>query len=1081
MKLKKTKSILFLFSIPLATSSIVVRSSIVNENNILESKTNSNTNTLDTTNTIVRNTMVNSIGYNDAPQNFSQVNPLFQTNSSPSIATSYGYLGYWKSKNVLFMTSYSGFLIWWQDLRNNNLVKNFYASNNLTITNANIQEFAYLEKKDAIVILMGDKLENQSIVMIDAKTGLLWNPTVDNSINVTSSPIYSVKSVMGQSFEPLTRLYKISDDTIIGTKLGDYSTYKNSMKITLGDKTANSSVSQIILPNIGSSESDLLIGIIKASNNRAMALIRDTNETESNNKTYKLKVRLIDISDLTNSSSYKAIKELSNTYISSANESDNSYMNFSYIYNGKIYLLTGNKNQRILNELSISNDSINENITNRLDLSNYEINTIVADSGNNVLYIGNKATNNQSVAGYIDLNKSITYQSMIKSSSSTINPYYVVPVLEKIGNSSRQNVLYSDSSQIMKLMYRNSSNETIFVPSSTTISLIDRDWNMFGNITKNSSWFTNRMASNLNWSDVSSAISFSEWKSNTSTSIQGSMTNKSNDDYGWTELIIKVTYNWSFDTTQKSSFEIPVYINGFYQLKESFQFQFVTSENVDSTKWKNIQELMNTKFAKDITKQDVFDNFWIGTIKDKNGNNVTINQDMFSISYSNNYDQLNVILKLPSNSFPTGFPHLNYVYQFSGFLSISGYDLSVKSDNDIKNITSQLYPSELTKEKVLDFLNIGTKIKKDISYWDINISNQDDINGTATVSIKYNYEKDNDIPDKNNFPISRFNVVENKQISTFKNLKNSFNNINVSIADVTSNLLPSDIWQQYLDYLNGTTSTSSLIENLKIDFVNVKNVKIQILNEDSCDADKMLKLNLIIEDNAPIDVYYSGNQLPKNDSDKLLFSSKIKEYLTQLNLYPLTLEWNITTTDKVFEVLGPDGNYIQQVDNIYYIDVREIQNSDYILSKNQYAKDVDERMLSKLIQIQGYTYTFQDYEVNNDKGYILATLKLSLDKTKETTNIAKTTNQNFLRKIYVYNFKLPLPDYINTIIYSVIGTIGIVGIIWSISFVLYVRRNKKYSKLGKDQNLLSEKRKKQKLWEKKYILSKKIQEKNTKK
>lgn len=1083
MNFKKIKIFLLLSSLPLTFFIFTISSHFLSKNSVAkkENKTNLDINQLNSN--VARNTHVNSIPRNEAPSDFGQTQPLFQTDSSQAIVTNFGYLGFWKERNVLFMVSYSGFLIWWQNLSINPIIQSYYQENSLTLTNLFVKEFAYLDKKNALVILLGDNLNNQSIVVIDAKTGLLWNPIVDNNINITNAPIYSVKKLLSDTTDeqPFTRLYKVSDDTVIATKLGNYSTYKDSVKITLNSGTNNSSISKISLPNVGNNENDLLVGIIKASSNRAMALIRDANETNSGNKTYKLKVRLIDTNDFENQKSYKNLTELSNQYIADSDDTNNSYMNFSYIYNNKIYVLTGNTNQRTLNELSISNDEINENKTNDLDLSNYGINTIVADSTNNILYIGNKTTKDQSVAGYVDLTKKPIYQSMVISSSTRINPYYVIPVLEKIGNSSRQNILYSDSSQKMKLMYRNLKQDTSFTPDNLTISLIDRDWDVFGNITKNADWFLNKMASNINWNDVSNAISFSSWKSNTTTPIQGSMTNNSNNDYGWTKLIIKVTYNWSFDTTQKASFEIPIYINGFYQLKENFKFQFVTNSNIDETKWNKIQELMSTKFAKNITVDDVFNYFWIGNIKDKNGNNVSITKNMFSLSYSQNYNQLSVILKLPWNSFPDGFPYFNYVQQYNGFLSIEGYDLSIKNDNAIANVVNKIYPSELTKNKVLDLLNIGSKIQKNLDYWDIEINNIDDLMGDATLTVKYKYQMDTNIPDINNFPVSRFNVVENKKITTFKNLKNSFNFMKASIKDVTSNLLPSEIWQEYQNYLSNLSSTSLLIKNLNVNFTNINNIKIELLNANSCDADKMLKLSLTIKDDAPINVDYSGNQLHKNDEDKLLFSSEIKRYLTQLNKYPFTLNWSITTLDKIFEIQGPDGTYIQQVDNVYYIDVRKINDTSYLLSKNQYANQVNEEMLSKLIQIQGYTYAFQDYQVNNDKGYILATIHLQIkndSSSKLNLNLTNKINQNFERKIYIYNFKLPLPNYVNVIIYLVIGILSLVIIATSIAFCFYMRKNIKYSELGQDQKLLVEKRKRQELWNRKQRLSEKIKKEN---
>lgn len=110
---------------------------------------------------------------------------------------------------------------------------------------------------------------------------------------------------------------------------------------------------------------------------------------------------------------------------------------------------------------------------------------------------------------------------------------------------------------------------------------------------------------------------------------------------------------------------------------------------------------------------------------------------MISLSYSSDLSSLTVNMNLIGVNFRIGIASNKVIFShiYTGFLSTTDYSVSSKSNTEISEYTSTIYPSQLTQQNVLDnFLTTGSGLRNQLSDWTISISKVSDYDGTVKIT-----------------------------------------------------------------------------------------------------------------------------------------------------------------------------------------------------------------------------------------------------------------------------------------------------------------------------------------------------------
>lgn len=1043
-----------------------------------------------TTTSIPRNTQTNHLVQETNyphPENYYWYYPLAITDGSPAIITDYGYFGIWNDRqNAAHMISYSGYKMWGMKFYENPFIKDFCAKNNISLDSSNqsyvMRQWIYSREKDALILLLTKSNgADQIVVALDAKTGLMYNPKVDNELNVIKYPIVRINSLSLQS-----KFFELSDESILTYEVAYNWGKKQAQKIVFSDGTLVASDFNVSTDYSGRFD---LMNIIKGKLNHNYVVLRD-----KNNNDIKVSVVDNDMNIIPGTSTVNISRYINN----GTDVNNNSYINFQYVNKKSnneedIYFLSGNSTTRTFHKLTFSNNNLQE--VDELNLAGFGINTITVDPYLNIVYIGNNASPIASIMGYIDLNKqTMRYESLLSTTSTTFDKYWIMPILENPKGHTRKQMFWylkgdKNHENLPQVYIKNdTTNEFDLYPHKPI--LFGRKHTYFSDITKQN-WFVEKMQKNISDSDLLKFVYLDSTigsRFSLDLNPKATITNrKSDEQYGTFSYNLSISFSWFYDPTFTVQYDFPIYLNGFYKINaDNYTFNWVTSTTVDSTKYMKIEELKKTKYAKDVTRKEVLDYFWTGSIKDKNGDPITITENMFTVDGNwGTLDKLNVTFILPSNLMPQGFPKLKQTNRFDGFLSIQGYETNPKTQSEISVFASTIYPSQLTKQMVIDnFINVGSNIKKDLSYWDFTISNIDDMNGIATISLKYKYEIDSSIPGIDSFPVSQFQVFNNYQISSFKSVGSKINDTPFMV-NFEGNSLPSEIWNQYLSYKNGNSSSSILMDNISFSMVPKNSLEISLLNADTCDADEFLRLSIKIVLGTETNIEYDGNQLEKTQNNKLVFNQNVENFVINNNLdyYPYIIEWGIKTKDKYFKVFGPDGNQLKQENNVYSINLKDYSdNNNLLINDSMEVDDISLETISKLIDSSGYDIFVVYSEKNQERGYwkvqynliVKNDLSTIYSKRMNLKNDSSSQIKNSNRTIYIYNFKVPNPSFLIAS-YSVLIILGIIIVSsFGIWFSIWTRRKIRYNKLKIDPRDRKRKEMQLKHIERKYELTKKI-------
>lgn len=1026
-----------------------------------------------------KNTATNQIIL-DKPQNFGAYSPLAFSDNSKAINTDYGYFGISSDKTKFYLTSYSGFLIWGQNIKDNIFLKRFYTDNNLTITNVKIKGWEYIQSKDVLALFVGDDSHNnQSLILLEGKSGLLYKPTLDDYYNVTKANIIKID-------DGYSRMFQLTDGSLIFQK-SNMQLNEEYIDIYISNDGSLNLTKKTFQNGNTNLQDKELITLIKAYDGKNLMVIKDKNPTPSNSNAYKQYCVLVN-DELTSINSTNTVTI--SDYIDTAN-SNNSYLNwgFSRKINNNIefYVFTGDTKSRNIEQITFENNQISKK--NTIEMYQHDIRSVTINKALDRIFISNTSSDDGTLYGYIDLTKEKKeFKSLAWVQQGTIPVYDLIPVWET-PNGIDQNIVILDktNSNIMQFMKKRETDG--YDISNSTFSLISRQYDFYNKIKSENSFERDRMPDQLSINNFNWGVGLTGNHSQLNTRMDY-VKISNNNQKGVLHGKLRISYNWFFDTSKRSEFEIPFYFNGFYKPESAFNLTWVTDSNVDSSKWNKIEELRRNKFAKDVTRNEIFNNFFVYTIKDKNNQTFNITENM--ISYNGNYgnlDKLSVTINFPQDKFPIGF-NLRYSHEFSGFKTTDGYQLNSKNDSEINKTTSKMYASQLTLQHVLDnFLNLGSKIKKDQNYWEFSIQ-YDEFKGEAIISLKYLYEKDTEITNNSDFPKERFNVYTNKRITTFKKLNDKFS-YHPTITNIDNgSYLPSEIWSQYKMFESGKTDSSILIDNLSFSLSDKNDLLIECTNENSMDSSQKMDLILTLKNDSVLNVDYDGTIFSTTSDKKLIFDDKLKKEFTNNNIpYSYTLEWSITTANKYFNVVNINGDVLEAENNTYFIDI-EKEKELFDIPSDVYADQITDDEIKGLVESSGYDVTIVERVVDVGVGRAEWILELELQDPPLVPNIAsyyKGESNNLIedrnfegnnyRKIVVYNLKVPSPLAVKIMNYSLMGVGVLFGLVIASFTTVWIIKKNLYQKKSVNKIVDMENSKKMVQMRKKDLITKQIKQK----
>lgn len=1076
MKLSKNSKLLILAVLFPAYFSMAFISNKTNESCLLNTNGNSiskDSSKLDGVQNTSTSSTYNHTNYftqTTIPSSYSNYNIFAQTNRSMLTQTNKGALGLSSDKKTIIFTSYSGQIIWSQSLSSNSLIASFCAKNNMTASNLSVKEWTYLTNngsKNLVAFMVSDNTK-EAIITIDLDNGLFAPDNKDNNFVFNGDNVFKVLDS-----NDYTRMFQIGSNSIIVLKKD----WNQSPKlITYNFSTNYISIENLTISYANSNTREIASFIYAGS--KTFALVIDKNGTQSGNQV-NFSQYLVSISLSGNKLTLSTETKLDSSYkISGSSTSLPSIENFktTFFYkkennDTKVFVLTGSNGNNFIDACKFTNTSNLSKISST-SLAGYNVNSVTYSPTFNKMYIANSSSNTNVYLCSLDLSSDSPKLSTIQqSTSSGEKKYFLVPILE---DSSKEFLIQSSNSN--SPIYMSFSNGS-YSNTGTTMSIKSwtYDQKIFTDIGKAYA------VSGINLNVIKKYLKMNSINANIS---QADVSR--NPQFGTIKYVVGVTYNTIYDSSIKSSFNITFNINGLAK-NSDYSFTWIDSDSTGSDisdKVAKIKNLKTTKYANQISVDDVYSNFFKYSIIDNKGQSVSITRDMISLSYPNNFDgTLKVSINLSSLNLPIGTDSSKIIVTktYTGFLSANNYSASSKSDKDINNFVKNIYPSDLTKDQVINNFLTTSVLKSDSDSWNVSITNVDDFNGTVTISASYVNAK-SQIPSSDQLPQNFFdkfnNIINNKTFTGFKSLLSvSGINSKPSMEDLTSSTdqntyLPSEIWNQYLDYCTGSSGIKKsdviLLNKLKSSMTNVDDLIIDKNSAEVIDADSSstsnqfsqgyIKFNVTLRDGAKTNINYTGSQFKHSSDGYLLVDNNL---LSKIN-FPYTITWNIDTYNKYFLLKDENGNIIESntdSPNVYKIDLNSIHNLINGINNSTYSTSVTIDEISKLINTEGYNYTIS-LDNNLKKGYTKVTINLSL-KDKPLTNSDLSSNPNFTKTIFIYNFKIPMSLSAQVSILLVLALAISAIVIFLVSQGRWWAKKIKYKKLS--SNISYEKAKNKKL------------------
>lgn len=636
--------------------------------------------------------------------------------------------------------------------------------------------------------------------------------------------------------------------------------------------------------------------------------------------------------------------------------------------NSKIYagFMSDNFNVSIsLSYTSLQSDLELTNFTGILDASasdaksydtnNSQVSSLTIDNIQNKAYIAFKTkTGTNCPIGLYDPQQKNTTTSGILSSDVTNPTDYMDANIIWFGDNNNSQLLLAktkDANQKMYGLYKdsNSSNAGLKLQEISMPTLKNINDTI---VEKN---FTNYLPADFTDTNIESLIQYDGY-----TQVTG------NDTVG--ENQFKVTYDNTKDTYYNAdnangilSFQPTVTFKKWWLNNQTYDvklnpltvnnltkdsdklFRLVSSEGVDQQKWIKQQEILQNKYANQITADEIINYFFkFGDKQNITAANVQINYvnnstyktqtpladtKYITASINNSEGTMYIVYNNPLSTNSTNSIDKAGSYTFN-------FKNNIKSYNKIQ-VNQTLYNSlrttkslvGATKQDIINVLDLSNGYSTALKDWEItglfDGSNANDVdiwNGIPDITIKYIKRQGVD-PDDSILPDSAIpnnnNLKINSSNGNFVSLKSQFTTY--TSDDDEDDYLTSGLFKFNLSHANTLASGKSLdyvqskIDNIlspsltiKNNVVSYQNVKKEIVEAD----DNHMKIRLSIPKNATTNIEFGDSYLVLNDTVNTLITN---DSATQ-NMFN-TLEFDLIIKDVNYSLnynLGKDVDAISK-------------------------------------------------------------------------------------------------------------------------------------------------------------------------
>lgn len=998
-------------------------------------------------NNIIKNSNDTISNYNanlDGITNFGSYSPLYYDANTAPTTTADGIVGLSTDKTTLILTSYSGSIIWANDLKNNQVIKDYYL-NNFQTSSLDGYSIITFEKYDinenVLVVLFGDSNNANSIVLtIDLKTGNIFN--TNNKYAIERIWNYKPNAIFNLSSDKVILIQ--ADGTTAQQAFNKYDIVQinDDGALTLTTKNWTNGIT-------ARNSSDIFLGMVssKKNSNEVFAVFYDTTTSSEKNVNLYLSIKDDNFDTKLKQGSEYFYKDLT-WKTENLNPSD---IATKHIKHFQIY---GDKNSWIDNSTESikfvmpwhtrswhdQNAEDNNKGWNK-GLRIFEIKTenglrapeywwTRAESGdltsftieNDVLYYTARTTtsaDSKNYAGIMHFTSDDSVSAKIAYLFDSTDNYdnskvAIAPLLnQNTGNKIAYVLQYPNGSSDLKLTL-NTGEWNKNDNSTTNRNSQDMEFSVINDVDtelKNATDLKNKTADLITTNELIPYLKFRTSNNNnyTTPSSKYTITNQItnvNENEGSLDYSYKISHTPMFDNTSTLSYYVNGTLDTLYKLN-NLNFEFVKSENIDSNKWNEINKLKQSKYAREITKENIINYFIQYTIIDKNNTSLTIDESMITLSPSIDQSQLTVTITLPSDRFPSGIDQskLTYTYTFDGFLNINVWSYNVI---DIANDSlKQYYPSDITMSKLIqaNLVTLGTGYLTDDQYWNIDAV-VNDITGELVInSITYT-------DPNNDTPVGYDSLIKNQ--ITYTGLKNTVDlfddkpTINHIIETDNNVLKPTEIWQQYNNAViaNDTNAIKNSLIYKSIDvsslLVDPLDLKLEVLNLATADNDKKLEYKVTIKDDAEL-VYTYGES-----NKRVIFSQEYQEKLIQNkpDSYPFKLSQNIHTKVEAFIDINNKPNVVvDQTNKTIAIDLttdslnninKNIYVDDFVNSFSNYQNDI--------LSIFSYNlYSTNVYISNQDLDN--GTITVKVDFTRDASANAGDLNVSYTITLSGFSIK----------------------------------------------------------------------------
>lgn len=1019
---------------------------------------------------------------------FSDYHPIYSGPAHQIVSTSIGTLGISKDMKTIILTAYNGVVAWSNNVGQTSIVKSFLSSLGVTNTdNYVVKSWLNIEDQYLGVLLSptptnGNTTTNQPNITfaLELQTGEIFTPKVDNIGNpIPSKNIVSVHSAVN------TLVNSSATGSYFALPMGNVT--QNDILGTISLISINDQgVSGLDLRNrkVSARDTDKILAFIPGpiGSNRNYLLTYSPYVKQDTQKTfglYAITNQFWNIVKGTNSiEGYYIAKGLFNidSFADDTTKSEEFFNNFT-----RQGIFVGDRSVNSTNftmllpkcgdtvessgflGLRYENNNVtftNYNTFNTASPSNtgIEQSRMVAVVGNKAFY-STKKTSANTLIGQIDMsNPSAPVFTNIKQSTTEAqkaNPWLFAPVKGANGDA----YVYMDPSSLGNIYYEYKTNNTW----SSPVTLSFNKYNDPVAAIKQDNVIYKKIVNGISDSELISKLNFHNSSLKNTYTI--TIANRVNTPLsGVLEFDYKIdTVAW-WNNRQKVTFYLHVKVDGFYSLNK-INLSFITSPTDDQTKYNQITTLKQTKYASQITKNDVLNYFIKSDITNKDGAKVTITDSMITLNHSVNHDSLTITVTLPTNIFPAGinlFPSLTTkTYTYTGFLSYGGYSSTINTV--ASDSLKAKYPSEITFIDIInEVVNLGFAYSKAQSDWDCQYT-YDDLNGSLTIKrLVYTKVLNPALPENvKNLIVNPITITGLKNTLDLFTLTPTINNIPKTETVGTT---IKQIWESYKKAVDSKDTVAlqrsliykSLNNNVTL---NKDDLILNVTNLDTADQDGELRFTATIKSNAVL-VYKKGNDNIIFDAS---YESKVQKELPNTYPFKLVQKIDVEKYDVNFndEITSNSPNITTNEDNNIVINLddgnwNEISNSmlvsDFAINFESYQQNI----LDLFVYTNNYKPVISKPIINETNGTAIFQVEFiptvsQIDETNRQIHNNYSVNHknnavtSFSTQIIVSGFKINSSPALNII---PIIIVIVVALILLILFIYIFIRTKKGKKLN---------------------------------